>query len=283
MTIRLQEREPGRGRASSGEWRIPVSVSLRRTRRLFQPFIQVAKGTHGAGGNVIGAGDLSKLVDLVGGDVVMHSEPGKGTRCRSTCSCASAGRKCLNPARTRWRHPWSVSPPAISSSPTTIRLNFPCRLRQQLEFLATGWRQRGWPGGAGAWALTSASEVPISDCNMPRLNGYQLYLGYASRNGSDARRSLILLYRRRRADEVQRSTTRAWMIACSSRSASRPCATTSRPLSDATPPAPGASDAAALSSLGGDRPERLPRTAGDPAGSNRQDLQRLAIPSCARR
>ncbi|SQC57131.1 putative two-component sensor [Pseudomonas aeruginosa] len=117
-------------------------------------------------------------------------------------------------------------------------------LRQQLEFL--GHRVAEAEDGQVALELWADErfEVLISDCNMPRLNGYQLARRIRIQERCERRAPILILGytgRRRAGTRYSAAATRAWMIACSSRSAWRPCATTSRPLSDATPRSPGGS------------------------------------------
>ncbi|MFO5992150.1 Hpt domain-containing protein, partial [Pseudomonas aeruginosa] len=123
-------------------------------------------------------------------------------------------------------------------------------------------------------------EVLISDCNMPRLNGYQLARRIRIQERCERRAPILILGYTADAepDEVQRcrdagmddclfkplglETLRNYLATSFGRDAAQPR---------------GLYDAAALSSLGGGRPERLRELLETLLGSNRQDLQRLAI------
>lgn len=153
-------------------------------------------------------------------------------------------------------------------------------LRQQLEFL--GHRVAEAEDGQVALELWADErfEVLISDCNMPRLNGYQLARRIRIQERCERRAPILILGYTADAepDEVQRcrdagmddclfkplglETLRNYLATSFGRDAAQPR---------------GLYDAAALSSLGGDRPERLRELLETLLGSNRQDLQRLAI------
>ena len=152
VTIRLQERSLDEGRAivrvdveDSG-----IGIAPADQARLFQPFIQVAKGRTVQGGTGLGLAICRKLVDLMGGDVEMHSEPGKGTRVSLDLLLRQCGPKM----------PESGQDPLAASMEPSRRLHIliaddypPNRvlLRQQLEFLGHRVAEaEGWPGGAGA-------------------------------------------------------------------------------------------------------------------------------------
>ena len=113
-------------------------------------------------------------------------------------------------------------------------------LRQQLEFL--GHRVAEAEDGQVALELWADErfEVLISDCNMPRLNGYQLARRIRIQERCERRAPILILGYTADAepDEVC-AATRAWMIACSPLGLETR-ATTSRPLSAATPRSPGA-------------------------------------------
>ncbi|SOV28736.1 Virulence sensor protein BvgS precursor [Pseudomonas aeruginosa] len=281
VTIRLQERSLDEGRAivrvdveDSG-----IGIAPADQARLFQPFIQVAKGRTVQGGTGLGLAICRKLVDLMGGDVEMHSEPGKGTRVSLDLLLRQCGPKM----------PESGQDPLAASMEPSRRLHIliaddypPNRvlLRQQLEFL--GHRVAEAEDGQVALELWADErfEVLISDCNMPRLNGYQLARRIRIQERCERRAPILILGYTADAepDEVQRcrdagmddclfkplglETLRNYLATSFGRDAAQPR---------------GLYDADALSSLGGGRPERLRELLETLLGSNRQDLQRLAI------
>lgn len=281
VTIRLQERSLDEGRAivrvdveDSG-----IGIAPADQARLFQPFIQVAKGRTVQGGTGLGLAICRKLVDLMGGDVEMHSEPGKGTRVSLDLLLRQCGPKM----------PESSQDPLAASMEPSRRLHIliaddypPNRvlLRQQLEFL--GHRVAEAEDGQVALELWADErfEVLISDCNMPRLNGYQLARRIRIQERCERRAPILILGYTADAepDEVQRcrdagmddclfkplglETLRNYLATSFGRDAAQPR---------------GLYDADALSSLGGGRPERLRELLETLLGSNRQDLQRLAI------
>ena len=207
VTIRLQERSLDEGRAivrvdveDSG-----IGIAPADQARLFQPFIQVAKGRTVQGGTGLGLAICRKLVDLMGGDVEMHSEPGKGTRVSLDLLLRQCGPKM----------PESSQDPLAASMEPSRRLHIliaddypPNRvlLRQQLEFL--GHRVAEAEDGQVALELWADErfEVLISDCNMPRLNGYQLARRIRIQERCERRAPILILGYTADAepDEVQR-------------------------------------------------------------------------------
>ncbi|MBF3196701.1 response regulator, partial [Pseudomonas aeruginosa] len=207
VTIRLQERSLDEGRAivRVGVEDSGIGIAPADQARLFQPFIQVAKGRTVQGGTGLGLAICRKLVDLMGGDVEMHSEPGKGTRVSLDLLLRQCGPKM----------PESGQDPLAASMEPSRRLHIliaddypPNRvlLRQQLEFL--GHRVAEAEDGQVALELWADErfEVLISDCNMPRLNGYQLARRIRIQERCERRAPILILGYTADAepDEVQR-------------------------------------------------------------------------------
>lgn len=159
VTIRLQERSLDEGGRSSGwTWRIPVSVSLRRTRRACSSLSsRWPRDARCRAGPALGWRSVGSWWTSWAAMSRCTASRAKAPGCRSTCSCASAGRKCLNPARTRWQHPWSRLAACISSSPTTIRPTGYC-CASNWSFSATGWRKRRMARWRWSSGPTSASR-----------------------------------------------------------------------------------------------------------------------------
>ena len=236
VTIRLQERSLDEGRAivrvdveDSG-----IGIAPADQARLFQPFIQVAKGRTVQGGTGLGLAICRKLVDLMGGDVEMHSEPGKGTRVSLDLLLRQCGPKM----------PESGQDPLAASMEPSRRLHIliaddypPNRvlLRQQLEFL--GHRVAEAEDGQVALELWADERFEVQRCRDAGMDD--------------------CLFK-----PLGLETLRNYLATSFGRDAAQPR---------------GLYDAAALSSLGGGRPERLRELLETLLGSNRQDLQRLAI------
>lgn len=120
----------------------------------------------------LGLGISRNLCEMMGGGLSLHSVPGQGTQVSIRLSLA------LVPDHSVARGPCAGPTPSKSTALRVLVVDdYPANrllLAQQLDFL--GHTVRVAEDGAQAlrlW-LKEPFEVVISDCNMPRLNGYAL-------------------------------------------------------------------------------------------------------------
>ncbi|WP_439810605.1 transporter substrate-binding domain-containing protein [Bordetella bronchiseptica] len=152
-------------------------ISEADQQKLFKPFSQVGGGSEAgpAPGTGLGLSISRRLVELMGGTLVMRSAPGVGT----TVS--------VDLQLTMLEKPAQATPPAPAEQAAPQQPRASLRvlvvddhkpnlmlLRQQLDYL--GQRVIAADSGEAALALwhEHAFEVVITDCNMPGMSGYEL-------------------------------------------------------------------------------------------------------------
>lgn len=151
-------------------------ISEADQQKLFKPFSQVGGSEAGpAPGTGLGLSISRRLVELMGGTLVMRSAPGVGT----TVS--------VDLQLTMLEKPAQATPPAPAEQAAPQQPRASLRvlvvddhkpnlmlLRQQLDYL--GQRVIAADSGEAALALwhEHAFDVVITDCNMPGMSGYEL-------------------------------------------------------------------------------------------------------------
>ncbi|SDQ53727.1 multi-sensor hybrid histidine kinase [Pseudomonas cannabina] len=149
-----------------------AGIEPERQQQIFQPFTQASDDTAARyGGSGLGLSITRQLVELMQGDIRLHSEPGKGTRITLDLPLARVSEPLLavdeppQPALdTRSLHLLVVDDMSAN------RLV----LSRQLEFL--GHRVVSADGGEEALAIWREAkfDAVITDCNMPGISGYAL-------------------------------------------------------------------------------------------------------------
>ncbi len=143
-----------------------AGIEPERQQQIFQPFTQASDDTAARyGGSGLGLSITRQLVELMQGDISLHSEPGKGTRITLDLPLARVVDEPPQPALdTRSLHLLVVDDMSAN------RLV----LSRQLEFL--GHRVVSVDGGEEALAIWREAkfDAVITDCNMPGISGYAL-------------------------------------------------------------------------------------------------------------
>lgn len=149
-----------------------IGISEEDRQRLFEPFTQVDdQGQQARTGAGLGLVICRNLCQMMGGDLSLQSEPGKGTRVSMT----------LELTRLEPRDPIAAEPDPepIAAQPLRILIvdDHPANrllLCQQLSFLGHQC-ETAEQGAQGLehW-LAEPFDLVIADCNMPVMNGYDL-------------------------------------------------------------------------------------------------------------
>ncbi|MEW5560277.1 transporter substrate-binding domain-containing protein [Enterobacter asburiae] len=137
--------------------------------RLFQPFVQ-GDDRHVAQGSGMGLYICRSLAQMMGGSVVLHSEPGKGTRVTVMLRLPlMAALTSPGPQPQEEKHSGPLSVLVVDDNPAGRML-----LIEQLRWL--GHRASGAETSAQALASVEAwqPDAIITDCNMPGMNGFEL-------------------------------------------------------------------------------------------------------------
>jgi CheY-like chemotaxis protein/HPt (histidine-containing phosphotransfer) domain-containing protein/anti-sigma regulatory factor (Ser/Thr protein kinase) len=185
-----------------------IGISPEAQQRLFQPFEQAeANIASRFGGSGLGLAISHRLAALMGGALSMESEPGKGTRMILELPVTITGEEALVLASARDALPLPsigrVAPDiAQAQAEGTLVLvvdDHPINRMVMRSQLATlGYAVETAEDGQQALEMWTSGRyaLVLTDCNMPRLNGYDLS-------------------RRIRAREAERGLPRTPVVACS--------------------------------------------------------------------
>ncbi|WP_025805305.1 ATP-binding protein [Pseudomonas chlororaphis] len=168
-----------------------IGISEEDQARLFQPFSQVSSAQAGQTfGSGLGLNITRQLVELMGGKIVLSSEPDIGSCFSVTLQLPLAEA----PAEA------AVEVPQASTEPLSLNIlvaedNAFSRLTLEEQLLVLGHRVTLVEDGQAAWEAWRAAEydVLITDSQMPRLGGYDLTLRIRQMEREEGRRRCWIL------------------------------------------------------------------------------------------
>lgn len=233
-----------------------IGISSTDLAALFQPFVQVGQATeHGRRGTGLGLVISEGLCRIMGATLRMESQPGAGTRVHIEMRMTT-----LEPAPAV-----AGPPPTPHGSLAALRVlvvdDHPANrllMAQQLEFM--GLRPitaQDGIAGLQAWQR-EPFDVVIVDCNMPRMNGYDLTRAIREQERIQHRPSCAVLgYTANAQPEEYERCRLAGMDDCMFKPISLQSLEQQlrrlKPASSIPPPAPGVIDLSGLDLLtGGD-------------------------------
>jgi PAS domain S-box-containing protein len=190
LRIRLEQREGAREALCFEVSDTGIGISAERQERLFQPFeqadIDLASRVSGTG---LGLAISRRLARLMGGEVSMSSEPGRGTTLYLSLSVVPAepGHAARPPASAPIPGPPAMianaAPPtmpghAAGAAPLVLVVDDHAinRMVMSKQLHTLGYAPEEAESGAEALALWASGRfaLVLTDCNMPRMSGYEL-------------------------------------------------------------------------------------------------------------
>ncbi|KQY50488.1 hypothetical protein ASD14_12315 [Lysobacter sp. Root494] len=185
-----------------------IGISPEAQQRLFQPFEQAeANIASRFGGTGLGLAISHRLAGLMGGALRMESEPGQGTRMILELPVTitgeeplalAAGREALPLAGTGRGAPDIAQAQAEGTLVLVVDDHPINRMVMRSQLATLGYAAETADDGQQALEMWASGRyaLVLTDCNMPRLNGYELS-------------------RRIRASEAERGLPRTPVVACS--------------------------------------------------------------------
>ncbi|QQX60605.1 ATP-binding protein [Pseudomonas chlororaphis] len=168
-----------------------IGISEEDQARLFQPFSQVGSAQAGQTfGSGLGLNITRQLVELMGGSIVLSSEPDIGSCFSVTLQLPLAEA----PAETAAELLQANTQP-LSLNILVAEDNAFSRLTLEEQLLVLGHRVTLVEDGQAAWEAWLAAEydVLITDSQMPRLGGYDLTLRIRQMEREEGRRRCWIL------------------------------------------------------------------------------------------
>ncbi|MGA3823999.1 ATP-binding protein [Pseudomonas chlororaphis] len=168
-----------------------IGISEEDQARLFQPFSQVGSAQAGQTfGSGLGLNITRQLVELMGGSIVLSSEPDIGSCFSVTLQLPLAEA----PAEAAAEVPQAITE-ALSLNILVAEDNAFSRLTLEEQLLVLGHRVTLVEDGQAAWEAWLAAEydVLITDSQMPRLGGYDLTLRIRQKEREEGRRRCWIL------------------------------------------------------------------------------------------
>ena len=261
-----------------------VGISDVDQQRLFNPFVQAAgNGQDARGGSGLGLVISRSLCEMMGGTLQLSSEPGLGTRIEVSLQLPALAMLADAPgtAEVPVESPRSLNVLVVDDYPANRLL-----LAEQLGHLGHRVRDANdGEQGLASWR-EEAFDVVITDCNMPKLNGYALAQAIREEEPQRGRkRCLILGFTANAQPEEKLRCLQAGMDNCLFKPIG--LQVLSAALAGITPQptaptslAPAANgpteiDLSSLESLAGSNLELLDNLLAEVAASNAQDQQQL--------
>lgn len=149
-----------------------IGINKEQQTQLFKPFAQACKETvTDYGGSGLGLSICKQLVELMGGEITLESELGKGTLVRIVLPLDKTSP--LPPKTELYSSPFAVERSLrilIVDDVSANRLV----LTQQLQFLGHQVIAEQTAKGALKQWYEHIFDLVITDCNMPEMTGYEL-------------------------------------------------------------------------------------------------------------
>jgi len=167
-----------------------IGMSTQQVGRLFQPFVQASEETSNKfGGSGLGLVIARRLAELMGGTLEIESELGRGTTVTLTLAfeaCDSGARRkpaignrrdMLSALVADRRPTPSIEEAAAEGTLLLVVDDHPTNRRVLVQQAASlGYAAEAAADGVQALALWRSGRygAVVTDCNMPRMNGYEL-------------------------------------------------------------------------------------------------------------
>jgi CheY-like chemotaxis protein/HPt (histidine-containing phosphotransfer) domain-containing protein len=194
-----------------------IGISKEAQARLFQPYVQAEAGTtRNFGGTGLGLTICRRLADMMGGEIAMQSEPGKGTTMTLTLSLpvadpaqlpkGDAADKAAELVAGRRRAP-GVEAACADGSLVLIVEDHPTNRTLLQRLLALlGYASQSAEHGREALEMWRGGRFAavVTDCNMPEMDGYQLAQAIRAAESGGRRTPIIACTANAGADEGRR-------------------------------------------------------------------------------
>jgi CheY-like chemotaxis protein/HPt (histidine-containing phosphotransfer) domain-containing protein len=190
MKAELVERARGEDRVRFSVTDTGIGISPENQQRLFQPFVQAEGDTaRRFGGTGLGLTICRRLAGMMGGSIEMESELGKGTTITLTLSLPIAdpkdlpktdpeGTRELLTTTTRMRRmaPGVAQAEAEGTLVLLVDDHPTNRLLLMHQVHALGYAAESAEDGRQALEMWKSGRfgIVITDCNMPKMDGYEL-------------------------------------------------------------------------------------------------------------
>ncbi|HWH88592.1 MAG TPA: transporter substrate-binding domain-containing protein [Pseudomonas sp.] len=167
-----------------------IGISVEDRQRLFSPFVQASHNPQAArSGSGLGLVISRNLCEMMGGTLQLDSEPGQGTRVEINLPLPLLSAALETPPIPAMEHaPRVLNVLVVDDHPVNRLL-----MCWQLSELGHRTVDVGdGDQGLERWR-TQAFDVVITDCNMPRRNGYDLARGIRGEEAASARKPCLIL------------------------------------------------------------------------------------------
>lgn len=149
-----------------------IGISEADQQRLFAPFAQTdTTGQSGRGGAGLGLVISRSLCEMMGGELQLSSQPGRGTQVRMSLRLTTLPRE---PQVGKAETPLETTAAPLHVLVVDDHAANRLLMCQQLEFLGHRFRvAEDGQAGFETWK-SDKFDLVIADCNMPVMNGYEL-------------------------------------------------------------------------------------------------------------